>query len=447
MRGNVPGVAWPAIASGEAATIATLLRDLDRTQWLPAEAIRAAQFHQLGLLARHLVATCPYFHGRLSGAGLTPDDLGTAAGLSALPPLTRRDVQDAGDQLFSTEVPPDHGGFNVHKSSGSTGQPVAVRRTGLNHLIWSAMTLRDHLWRRVDFRGRLSSCRVSIQTATVRRTWGVPVSWLFDSGRSQALPLRASLEQLLDAVVEFSPHVLQTYPSVLGPLADLAHERGTRLSNLRHIHTIGETLAPRIRASAATILGAPVWDTYSCEEAGYVALQCPDGDSYHVMAEGVIVEVLDDHDAPCEAGGIGRVVVTDLHNTATPVIRYELGDYAEMGAPCACGRGLPTLNRVLGRSRNLVLLPDGTRHWPIFGIHKFRDIAPIRQFQCTQHTRDAIDVRFVVDEPPSPDKQAVLREIMQDALGHPFTLRFDWQRDPLPRGPGGKFEEFLCAVS
>ena len=39
------------------------------------------------------------------------------------------------------------------------------------------------------------------------------------------------------------------------------------------------------------------------------------------------------------------MVITDLHNFATPLIRYELGDYAEVGTPCPTGRGLPVLNR------------------------------------------------------------------------------------------------------
>jgi phenylacetate-CoA ligase len=54
-------------------------------------------------------------------------------------------------------------------------------------------------------------------------------------------------------------------------------------------------------------------------------------------------------------------VVTPLHNFAMPLIRYAIGDYAEAGPPCACGRGLPVLARILGRARNLLTLPHGER--------------------------------------------------------------------------------------
>ena len=95
----------------------------------------------------------------------------------------------------------------------------------------------------------------------------------------------------------------------------------------------------------------------------------------------------------------GRLVVTSLHNLATPLIRYEHRDHVEVGTPCSCGRGLPTIARILGRTRNMLTLPDGRQHWPLTGFMAFREIAPVRQYQFVQHTREEIEVRFVVDRP------------------------------------------------
>jgi phenylacetate-coenzyme A ligase PaaK-like adenylate-forming protein len=61
------------------------------------------------------------------------------------------------------------------------------------------------------------------------------------------------------------------------------------------------------------------------------------------------VEVLDEEGRPCAPGETGRVVATSLNNFAMPLIRYETGDTAEVGAPCPCGRGLPVLTRIMGR--------------------------------------------------------------------------------------------------
>jgi len=423
-----------------------LLRQLELSQWWPRETIDAAQRHQLRALARAHVRATPHFAERLGGAGLTPDDLAAPGGLAALPPLTRRDLQELGDDLFAADVPPGHTPVGVLTSSGSTGEPVRVRRTHVNDLMWSALTLRDHLWRDLDFRGRAMSSRFSIDEVVELPNWGHPFDLCFVTGPSRTVPFMVPIEELGRHVAEFSPHVLQTYASVLDPLARHLSELGTAPPTLRYAHTIGETLSSDVRDIARQLLGIEVWDSYTCEEVGNIALQCPESASYHVMAESVIVEILDDHDRPCSPGERGRVVVTDLLNLATPMIRYELGDLAEQGGACPCGRGLPTITRILGRHRNLVRLPDGTRHWPILGVPRFREFAPVRQFRLIQRTVEEIDVEMVVDEPVTAAAEAALTRVIQHALGHPFRLRFTWLDQPIPRSPNGKFEEFRCDV-
>jgi phenylacetate-CoA ligase len=218
------------------------------------------------------------------------------------------------------------------------------------------------------------------------------------------------------------------------------------LPGLRHIRTIGETLPSTVRELASDVFGAKVEDVYSSQEMGVIAIECPSSGLYHVMGEALIVEVLDEAGRPCKDGEVGRVVITALHNFATPLIRYDIGDYAEVAGPCPCGRGLPTLRRILGRERNLIVMPDGTRHWPLVGFTRFREIAPIRQYQFIQHDRERIEVRLVSDEPLSPAQEADLRAVIQGALGHPFAVEFTYFAGRIPRGPGEKFEEFVCKV-
>src|ERR1700743_617902 len=161
------------------------------------------------------------------------------------------------------------------------------------------------------------------------------------------------------------------------------------------------------------------------------------------MAESLIVEVLNTDGARCREGETGRLGITDLRNTARPLIRYDIGDYGEVGPPCPCGRGLPTLTRILGRERNLILMPDGTRHWPLVGFHKFRKIAPIAQYQFIQHTREDIELRLVTERPLTGQDEDGLRMLVQKALGHPFALRFVYFEERIPTPESGKFEEFV----
>jgi phenylacetate-CoA ligase len=164
-----------------------------------------------------------------------------------------------------------------------------------------------------------------------------------------------------------------------------------------------------------------------------------------VQSESVKVEVLDDAGRPCAPGAIGRVVVSSLHNFAMPILRYKLGDYAEAGAPCPCGRGLPTLARILGRSRNMLVLPSGERYWPLSGAFEFRDIAPIRRSQMVQLDLERIEMRMVADRPVTPDEERRLAGVVRRWVGHPFEVQFKYL-DAFPASASGKFEDFISMV-
>ncbi|MGZ8311740.1 MAG: phenylacetate--CoA ligase family protein [Allosphingosinicella sp.] len=428
-----------------AAALAAEIGRLKASERLSPEAHAERQLAALADVALHCAAHSPYFRRRLDSAGLAPAELGSPAGLAALPPVDRRAFQSAPD-LFCTAVPESDRPVRAATTSGSTGEPVTVRRTALNRLHWLAITMRDHLWHRRDFSGRLAAIRANVPRLTRQPDWGPPASLLYTTGEALGLPVDTPIGQQLELLLDFRPMHLITYPGALAALAERVAATGLRLDGLKTIRTVAETLKPETRAAAEAALGAPVADAYSSQEVGYLALQCPDGPDYHVMAETVLVEVLDAGSRPCAEGEVGRVVVSDLHNRATPLIRYEIGDFAEVGGACPCGRGLPTLRRILGRERNLIRMPDGSRRWPLVGFHGFREIAPILQFQLIQREAERIEVRLVAGRAVTVAEEAGLRDRIQCALGHPFALDMIWFDARLPAGPGGKFEEFMCLV-
>ena len=95
----------------------------------------------------------------------------------------------------------------------------------------------------------------------------------------------------------------------------------------------------------------------------------------------------------------------------------------------------------------MLLLPDGRRHWPLVGAYHFRDIAPIRQYQVIQRNREMMEVRLVSDSPLTDVQETRLKEIIHESLKFPFQLHFVYVSGEIPRGPGGKFEEFICEAN
>ena len=452
MRAHVAGNVWPVVPSQPGALLLSLLYQLERTQWWSADQLIEHQLSQLSQLLKHAHHTVPFYRGRLDAAGIRPADGLTLDKWRTLPLLTRRDVQSAGDALVSSAVPAQFGGVTQTQTSGSTGEPVKLRRTALDRLLWEAITLREHDWHGRDISGKLASIRVFSKGGAkpphgnLLDNWGAPTGHVYVTGPMALLSIATDVVTQARWLMQHEPDYLLTYPTNLAALISHFSARGNSLRRLRAVRTVGETVTPELRAACRGSWGVPLVDIYSSQELGYIALQCPVSEQYHVMAESVLVEILGADGKPCRPGEIGRLVVTSLHNFATPLIRYELRDYAEAGAPCPCGRGLPTLARILGRSRNMLTLPTGEQRWPLVGFHEYREIAPVRQYQLIQQTLEDIEVRFTVDRPLTGAEEARLTQVIQAALGYPFRLNFVYFPGEIPRGAGGKFEEFVSRL-
>ncbi|MFP6678041.1 MAG: hypothetical protein VB878_23340 [Pirellulaceae bacterium] len=159
----------------------------------------------------------------------------------------------------------------------------------------------------------------------------------------------------------------------------------------------------------------------------------------------MLVEVIDDEGRPCEAGEIGRVVLTVLHNFSMPLIRYENQDYTEVGAPCACGRGLPVIKRILGRKRNKARAIDGRRFWTDLPPEIWSNFIGIDELQLVQDEPDHIELRIVAEQPLNETHESSLTAGLGRALGQPYRFSVRYQHETL-RLANGKYERFICQV-
>ena len=440
-KGAFAGIVWPAIATTGPAGLRDLLKQLEYSQWFPADQLRQYQLSQLQALLRHALATVPHYAKTFSG--LDVDELNWSV-FASLPRMGRLELQERFAALRSRSLPASHGRPREGQSSGSTGTPIRFLQTTASQFFWQALTVREHLWHQRDLSGKLAAIRVRVEQSHLPN-WGAPVAAIFRTGPAAVLNVRTNTAEQLDWLLQEDPDYLLTHASNLGALAELSLQKGMRLPRLRQARSFSEALRPTLRETVQAAWGVGIADVYSCEEAGYIALQCPRHDHYHVQAENLIVEILDADGRPCAPGDTGEVVLTTLHNFAMPLIRYRLGDYAELGDPCPCGRGLLVLRRIHGRQRNMLRLPDGRQLWPSFPSSLWLDVAPLEQFQVIQRSVQEIEVNYVMARNLTPAEETRLAAALTTRLGFAFT--FDWQRRPnLERTKGGKFEDFMSLV-
>ncbi|MBU1690275.1 MAG: phenylacetate--CoA ligase family protein [Gammaproteobacteria bacterium] len=437
-------VAWPSMPDPVGTAMLALQYQLNQTQWLSPEALQEQQFSQLQSVLTHAYKTIQFYRVRLDTIGFKPHQPITPEQFLSLALLRRSEIQSAGESLLSQHPPKDHGRILTYQTSGSTGRPIKAFGTDITHFFWNALTLRDHLWHKRNFSGKLASIRTTVQDG-VSQGWGPATDVAFKTGQIAMLNIRADINSQLQWLQAQNPDYLLSHPSNILALAHRCIQKRIPLTKLREVRAFGETVTPELRAACSEAWDVSVKAVYSAEEVGYIALQCPEYEHYHIQSENLLVEILNDENQACEPGEIGRVVITTLHNFAMPLIRYEILDYAEAGEPCPCGRGLPVIKRVMGRQRNLVTLPNGKQHWPSFPAESWAFIAPIRQIQLVQRELDIIEARLVTDRPLNAEEARELVAVLQEHLGYPFQITLQYMQQ-IEHKANFKYEDFISEI-
>jgi phenylacetate-CoA ligase len=275
--------------------------------------------------------------------------------------------------------------------------------------------------------------------------WGQPHSFLWRTGRTGLIDYSRPAAEQVAFVQRLRAKYIQTNPSNLNLFLHHCREHRIAIPTVHSVWTLSEVVDPALRRLCREVLDVPIIDNYSSSETGYIALQCPAHEHLHVQSETMLVEVIDAGGQPCGPGETGRVLITPLHNFATPLLRYEIGDEAEVGAPCPCGRGLPVLTRIVGRVMDHLTLPDGRKRRTDFRQYEFSSIRAIREYQVVQRARDRIEFRMVVSRPLTEAEEQEVRGLALLEFGTEFAIDLTYHAS-LPRTAAGKLRPFLSEL-
>ena len=159
------------------------------------------------------------------------------------------------------------------------------------------------------------------------------------------------------------PEFVTGYTSAVASIADELLKRNLRLSRpIRGVITEAEPLTPSRSKLISDYFNAPIGSRLGIRElGGYLALSCTEvPDQFHVVTDHVITEIVREDGTPAKPGESGRLIVTDLNNYVMPFIRYDSGDLAIADdSLCQCGRGLPLIKQLVGRSSECLRTPAG----------------------------------------------------------------------------------------
>jgi phenylacetate-CoA ligase len=388
-------------------------------------------------IVRHAYRCVPYYRRLFDAAGLDPRRVRTVADLAELPITTKADLQREPDMFVSRGV--DTARLLERRTSGATGQPVAIRNAP-----WDEF--RRHLARwRVDigYGVRPGDRRMRFRTP---RPLLAGDRMLLAALRASSLyaqekvDQRLSGDEILTLLRDFRPTIIDGMANSIDRAAAVALDLGVTSVRPRFVTTGGETLTDSMRRRIGQAFGAPVYDIYGTCEFGVIAYECKTTRLYHV-SPGVALEILRTDGAAASDGEDGRVVATSLLSRTVPVIRYATGDVAQRGPDaCECGARVPTLRAIRGRLVDVFRLADGRDVHP--WQFPMRTTLWIRSFQFVQEETNRFALRLALAPGVSPTDVENLRHAVLAILGPGAELRIEIV-ETLDVGPGCKARPFV----
>jgi phenylacetate-CoA ligase len=283
------------------------------------------------------------------------------------------------------------------------------------------------------------------------RLWGIPletetrlyyklVDTITNRLRISAFNLsEQAMSGYLGRLQRFKPRYLYGYVSAVREFTRFVHDSGGKLpDSLKSIISTSEVLTPAIREEILRCTGINPHNEYGCGEVGSIAHECEER-NMHIMADNLIIELLDDNGKPASSG---EIVVTDLFNYATPLIRYRLKDFAEFSQQgCPCGRELPVLKKIHGRAYDFLITADGTRIHPELVMYLFESLkkrnAGVSQFQVVQKGEANFTINLVVAKDYKRGCESELKSSLEEMLGGTLQIDFCYL-DTIEREKSGK---------
>jgi phenylacetate-CoA ligase len=419
-----------------------LRRELEASQWRSPERIAAAREQRLRAFLCHIAEHVPWYQRLFREHGIDPASIDSNA-LSRLPTLGKDELRKhAGD--FKTRLPTTLQAFNT---GGSSGQPLQFfLGERVSHDV--AAKWRATRWWNVDIGDRelvLWGSPIELKAQDRVRRWRDALlrTRLFPAFDLGERGIRAFIETFR----EFRPTMLFGYPSAFERIARYAVQQGIDLhsADLRVCFVTAERLYDEQRSAIAKAFGVPVANGYGSRDAGFIAHECPAG-GMHISAEHLLIETLRPDGSRTAPGDAGEVTVTHLHTRDFPFLRYRTGDCAVLSERhCACGRGLPLLERIDGRTTDFVYALDGTAMHGLALIYVLREIPGVEQFRLIQHRIDDLEVLLVVAN-WNEEKSARIVTGLKRRLGEGVQVRLNFC-DHIPTEQNGKYRYVISKVT
>jgi phenylacetate-CoA ligase len=351
--------------------------------------------------------------------GIKPSDIQSVADLSLIPITSKKDLQLLPpENVVARGVNPEN--LITHRTSGSSGEPLIIRRTWFEERLFGLLRLRMLRNYGLRFKDRQASVGLVREERYFHDRLSLKIPQAFGFLRKVRVNCLLPPNEIVRVLRNLHPDILSGFSGVLSHISQTINDEDLLSIHPKFVVVGAEVLTPLMRSQIAQAFRAPVFDYYASHEFGLIGWECKKTGEIHTCDDSIVLEILNNERA-ADPGDRGEVVGTSLHSFAMPFIRYRLGDIVTKGnETCPCGQPFSTIRAIQGRMLDYFPLPDGRAMHPYELIRIIvSDKYPwISQYQLTQEQKDRFILRVVPSINPTQQQLLQLEEAVNSLLGH-----------------------------
>jgi len=393
----------------------------DEFETLPREAIESLQLKRLQQTVARVAATVPFYRDAFAKAGIRPDQIKSLDDLRRLPFTLKQDMRD--NYPYGLFAVPLEQIVRIHASSGTTGKPTVVGYTRRDIDTWSELMARSF-----HAAGAHKGDVIHNAYGYGLFTGGLGAHYGAERIGASVIPMSGgNTKKQIMIMQDFGSTVLTCTPSYCLFLAEVAEEEGVDIRKLPlrvGIHG-AEPWSEAMRAEIEAKLGIKAIDIYGLSEilGPGVGIECIEAQhGLHIWEDHFIPEIIDPESGEVlPLGERGELVITTITKEGIPLIRYRTRDITRLiPEPCICGRTHVRLERMSGRSDDMLII-RGVNVFPsqiesvLFNVE---GVEPHYQLLVDREDNlDTLEVRVEVNEQIFSDEIKNLQALSQRIQG------------------------------
>ena len=421
-------------------------RLVKESQYWSAEQIEKYQMDMLAPLLQHAYNHVPFYRRRFDSLKIKPIDIRKTSDLNQLPIIRKKDIMPISEEFLAD----NYISFKSMKTvtGGTTGTPFPHYTDYKAWAMGWGLAMRTFEWGGYRYgKDRLavmaggSLLPNNNQSLKDRIKYYINNYYTMPITHMNATVMDGYFSKIKKQKIRF----LRGYPSAIYTFAEHLSQRQQTLP-FDAVFTTAEMLYPHQRSLMKKVFLCDIYDTYGCRDGMGMAVECEMHKGMHICPEMSIMHIVDESGKEVNAGETGEVVLTSLYDYGMPLIRYAPGDQAiKSDRKCGCGRSLPMIEKIIGRSSDIFKLING-RVLNGLSIPLEELIIEVDKFQIVQEALDRVEILLIPRGELTQERLQSIEEMLAFHCGEGVKVKAKIV-DSIEVPSSGKFNYVISKVN